>query len=326
MGATKDEQNIVFGYMPDCDGDRGNIVFWNEKTGKTEILAAQEVFALCVIAELTHLVYLDQIQVISGKPCTPPAAIAINDPTSMIIEEIAEAFGVKVARAEVGEANVVNLARNLREEGFIVRILGEGSNGGNITHPAAVRDPLNTVFALLKLLVIRDTEKKGLFHLWCSLSGQKKSYHEDFTFSDILETLPKWVTTSVYEDDAMLKIKTLDHSILKRKFQTVFLREWETKKKDLSEKWGFLHWIAISNNGTTQTEGLTDFGISGKGGLKIQFLDTEKKPIAYIWMRGSGTEPVFRILCDARGSNIEVERMLLSWLTAMVLEADEKIL
>lgn len=326
LGKTKEEQNIVFGYMPDCDGDRGNIVFWNEKTETTEILAAQEVFALCVIAELTHLVYLDQIEVVSGKPCTPPAAIAINDPTSMRIEEIAEAFGVKVARAEVGEANVVNLARNLREEGFIVRILGEGSNGGNITHPAAVRDPLYTVFALLKLLVIRDTEKKGLFHLWCSLSGQEKSYHEDFTFSDILETLPKWVTTSVYEDDAMLKIKTLDHSILKRKFQTVFLREWEEKKQDLSHNWGFSHWIAISNNGTTQTENITDFGISGKGGLKIQFLNREKKPIAYIWMRGSGTEPVFRILCDARGSNIEVERMLLTWLTAMVLEADEKIL
>lgn len=326
-GTTEEEKNIVFGYMPDCDGDRGNIVFWNEKSGKTEILAAQEVFALSVIAELTHLVYLDQIQVTQGKPCVPQAAVAINDPTSLRIEEIAEAFGVHVARAEVGEANVVNLARNLRENGYIVRILGEGSNGGNITHPAAVRDPLNTVFALIKLLVIRDTkEKKGLFHLWCTLSGNEKAYHDSFSFSDILETLPQWVTTSVYESDAMLKIKTLDHSNLKRKFQTVFLTSWESKKQELYEKWGFSEWIAISNNGTIQTEGLKDFGISGKGGLKIQFLGKDTKPLGYIWMRGSGTEPVFRILADARGNDIKVERMLLAWLTAMVLEADEKIL
>ena len=59
----------------------------------------------------------------------------------MRIEEIAEAFYASVYRAEVGEANVVNLARSLRDKGFTVPILGEGSNGGNITHPAAVRIP-----------------------------------------------------------------------------------------------------------------------------------------------------------------------------------------
>jgi phosphoglucomutase len=52
----------------------------------------------------------------------------------------------------------------LREKGYIVRILGEGSAGGNITHPSAVRDPLNTVMALVKLLSVRTkAEKKGLF-------------------------------------------------------------------------------------------------------------------------------------------------------------------
>ncbi len=317
-GRNPEEKNMLLGYVPDCDGDRGNIVYWNSKTEKAEILEAQEVFALCVIAELSHLKYLDKED--------KPIAVAINDPTSMRVESIASAFGAKVARAEVGEANVVNLARSLRERGYTVRILGEGSNGGNITHPAAVRDPLNTVFALLKMLVLRDEpSKRGLFHIWCSLSGQEEKYRADFTLADIMATLPAYVTTSVYEKDAMVDIKTADHAVLKRRFQAVFEREWKEKKDQLLARYGWASWTAICNNGTEQTENLADFGQSMRGGLKIQFFDTEKTPAAFIWMRGSGTEAVFRILADARGSDVSVERMLLAWLTSMVLEADRKI-
>ena len=325
-GTDESERNAVLGYMPDCDGDRGNIVIWNERKQKAEPLEAQEVFALSVIAELAHLAYLGHIRCETGKPSVPPAAVAINDPTSLRIEAIAAAFGCRVARAEVGEANVVNLARQLRKDGYIVRILGEGSNGGNITHPAAVRDPLNTVFALLKLLILRDSgDKKGLFHLWCTLSAQEAHYRTDFTLTDILATLPSFVTTSVYEKDAILKIHTKDHAQLKRNFQAVFLREWESRKAELAARYGYRSWSAVCNNGTVQTDNLADFGRSGTGGLKIQFLDADNRPAAYIWMRGSGTEPVFRILADARGNDVSVERMLLSWLTRMVLEADGEI-
>lgn len=325
-GKTDEERGASLGYVPDCDGDRGNIVYWNEKKNAACILEAQEVFALSVIAELTHLVYLGKTAVREGSPASPPVAVAINDPTSLRIEAIAKAFGVRVSRAEVGEANVVNLARELRREGFIVRILGEGSNGGNITHPAAVRDPLNTVFALLKMLILRDSgAKKGLFHIWCSLSGQEARYRDGFTLADIIETLPQFVTTSVYEKDAMLKISTVDHAALKRSFQQVFAREWESKKEELLRRMEITGWTAISNNGTKETVGIADFGVSGKGGLKVQFANRAGEPVAYIWMRGSGTEPVFRILCDAAGSDPANERMLLEWLTGMVLEADGKI-
>lgn len=325
-GKTSEERNILLGYVPDCDGDRGNIVFWNEHKKKAETLEAQEVFALSVIAELSHLVYLEHIHCESGKPAEPPVAISINDPTSLRIEAISSFFGSHVARAEVGEANVVNLARSLRNDGYIVRILGEGSNGGNITHPAAVRDPLNTVYALLKMLIIRDDgAKKGLFHIWCSLSGQEDAYKTDFTLSDIMTTLPPFVTTSVFEKDAMLKIHTTDHALLKKNFQKVFEKQWMQRASELHSLYGFETWTAVSNNGTKQTNDLTDFSSSGKGGLTVQFMDKNKKPAAFIWMRGSGTEPVFRILADARGKDVAVERMLLSWLTAMVLEADSKI-
>ncbi|HNY16461.1 MAG TPA: phosphoglucomutase [Treponemataceae bacterium] len=322
-GSTDEERAVSLGYMPDCDGDRGNIVCWNAAKGAAETLEAQEVFALSVIAELAHLAWAGTVSCTPGKAANPPVAVAVNDPTSLRIEAIARAFGARVARAEVGEANVVNLARRLRGEGAIVRILGEGSNGGNITHPAAVRDPLNTAFALIKLLLIRDANgKKGLFHIWCELSGQEGRYRDDFDLTDIRATLPLFVTTSVYEPEAMLAIKTADHALLKRNFQAVFLREWDNARAGFLADLGVASWQAIANNGTEETRGIADFGLSGKGGLKVQFLDSAGAPCAYIWMRGSGTEPVFRILADARGSDVSAERRLLSWLTAMVLEAD----
>jgi len=316
------KKDAILGYMPDCDGDRGNIVFWNEKESKAEVLKAQEVFALSVLSELAFLAY-------SGKTGeNAKIAVSVNDPTSMRIEEIAKAFGALVARAEVGEANVVNKARELRAEGYEVRILGEGSNGGNITHPAAVRDPLNSIFALIKLLAIKDsklsngTEKKGLFHLWCTLSNQEDKYKEDFSLIDVIETLPAYTTTGVSESRALLKIKTTDHAVLKSNYQKVFLAEWEENKSSLKEKYGICEYEAISNNGTKETRNVSDFSISGKGGLKILFKDAEKQNLAYIWMRGSGTEPVFRVLCDVKGNNSEMENDLLQWHSQMISKAD----
>ena len=317
------KKDAILGYMPDCDGDRGNIVFWNEKENKAEVLKAQEVFALSVLSELAFLAY-------SGKTGEgAKTAISVNDPTSMRIEEIASAFGTLVARAEVGEANVVNRARELRAEGYEVRILGEGSNGGNITHPAAVRDPLNSIFALIKLLAIKDSKtpdgsvKKGLFHLWCSLSNQEDKYKEDFSLIDVIETLPVYTTTGVSESRALLKITTTDHAVLKSKYQTVFENQWPTKKAYFEEKYGISEYEAICNNGTKETRNISDYSISGKGGLKILLKNNKKENLGFIWMRGSGTEPVFRVMCDVKGDNSEMEKELLQWHSEMILEADK---
>lgn len=310
---------VKLGYMPDCDGDRGNIVFWNEKSAKAEVLKAQEVFALSVLSELSYMKYLDGL---TGGKASDNLAVAANCPTSMRIDEICSSFGAKLFRAEVGEANVVNLARKKRDEGFTVRILGEGSNGGNITHPAAVRDPLNTIFALVKLLVLRDSDSsKGLFHIWCD--ARNLPYKNDFTLADVIETLPAYTTTGVAEERAILKIKTMDHSVLKGKFQKIFAEEWESKKAELSSKYGIENYEAVGTNGTEETRNLIDYSKNGKGGLKILFSDKAKNPVAYIWMRGSGTEPVFRVLCDVKGDKPEMERALLDWEREMILRGDE---
>jgi phosphoglucomutase len=39
-------------------------------------------------------------------------------------------------------------------------------------------------------------------------------------------------------------------------------------------------------------------------------------------MRGSGTEPVFRLMADVAGADRRAERELLEWQRAMISEAD----
>ena len=304
--------NVMLGYMPDCDGDRGNIVYWDEKQNKAVILKAQEVFSLSVLAELTYSIWKN-----AGDASFKPA-VAVNCPTSMRIDEICKVLGAQVFRAEVGEANVVNLAREKRSEGWNVRILGEGSNGGTITYPSSVRDPLNTVFAIIKLLMMRED---GLFEIWCKKAGIK--YNPDFTLNDVLESLPVYTTTGVSEPRAILKVKNTDHAKLKAAFQKAFEADWEAKKAELKKKYGIAGYEAVITNGTKETRDVTDYSLSGKGGLKIIFKDDAGSPLAFIWMRGSGTEPVFRIMCDVKGDNAEEEKALLEWETELIKQSDE---
>jgi phosphoglucomutase len=329
------DASFMLGYVPDCDGDRGNLVIWDDASpgGKARALEAQEVFALACVAELAHLVWTGELAYDENDNALTKAAIAVNDPTSMRIDRIAEAFGIPVFRAEVGEANVVGLARRLRKEGYIVRILGEGSAGGNITYPSAVRDPLSTVLAIVKLLSVSSSSSDqspvngGLFKIWCKKSGQVEKYHSNFSLADIIESLPYFVTTSAYSDDAILQIETKDHAVLKDRYQKVFLREWEQKKDELKTRYGFYRWEVIAYNGLEERREIKQFGEAGKGGLKICFLNEKGKEAAYIWMRGSATEPVFRIMADVdtqavTGSGEQIERDLLEWQRQMIMEAD----
>jgi phosphoglucomutase len=317
------DPSVMLGYMPDCDGDRGNLVFWDDRQGKTRILEAQEVFALACVAELAHLVWTGELTFDNKGNAMNKAAVAVNDPTSMRIDRIARAFDVSVFRAEVGEANVVGLARKLREQGYTVRILGEGSAGGNITHPSAVRDPIDTLLALIKLLTIRsEGERMGFFELWCDLSDQAEIYRPDFSLADIIAALPPFISTGTYTSEALLRVKTVDHGLLKKRYQEVFLREWETRKDQLKTRYGIGDWEACAYIGMEEKRGVSDFSSAGRGGLKIIFTNTAGHPSSCIWMRGSGTEPVFRVMADVEGQDPRMERDLIEWQRRMVTEAD----
>ncbi len=315
------DSSFIIGYVPDNDGDRGNIVYINTRTGKAEILQAQEVFALSVLGELAFT----YVRNTTGGRKTK-TAVAVNGPTSMRIDRIARFFGADVFRAEVGEANVVNLAEKLRKDGYTVRILGEGSNGGNITHPAKVRDPVNTLYAILKLLLYKDSSSgKNLFKLWCELSGSEDKYRDKFSLQDIIDTLPKFVTTSAYEKQAVMKIETKDHRILKERYESVFLKEWDKKREYLGKRFGITNWKEINYEGTEAKTGTGSEFRTGRatGGLKIIFTDSKGRETDYIWMRGSGTEPVFRVLADCEGEDTEREKWLLNWHREMIKQADK---
>ncbi len=313
----KQDSRYILGYVPDNDGDRGNLVYMNEKTEKAEILQAQEVFALAVLSELAFM-YLNK------NANSKPLAIAVNGPTSMRIDTIAETFGVKVFRAEVGEANVVNLAKELRKKGYLVRILGEGSNGGNITYPAAVRDPINTVFSVIKLLLFED-----LFNLWSELRGKNNEktaeYKGKYGISDILSTLPSFTTTNAYNDNAIMKITTTDHRLLKQRYEEIFLLDWEKNKDFLKSEFNIYTWREVNYEVQEEKSGFGQNFRSDleKGGLKIIFSDKKRLDTDFIWMRGSGTEPVFRIMADCMGENTKREERLLQWHRSMIERADK---
>ena len=375
--ARDSDAAFELGYVPDCDGDRGNLVYYNQNLKRAVALEAQEVFALSCIAELATMALEAreasgrQSQLVSKADESggePRVAIVVNDATSMRIERIARQFGAQVFRAETGEANVVALADSLRSQGWVVRILGEGSNGGNITHPSRVRDPLATLSAMLKLLRYKDkTTGKNPFEMW--LEASSVDYESamptsspgtdysrpDYCLSDIMATLPLWSTTSVFEERAMLRVASTNHAELKAAYQKVFLREWEQQKAALRERFGIESWRALATNGIFEKDVSSDFAQAGKGGLRIVFSghtgrlaahghnplrftttvepttaeagrvghDDSCKDIAFLWMRGSGTEPVLRIMADIDGGSSEDEAYLLDWQTRMVKEADK---
>jgi phosphoglucomutase len=323
------DPSYILGYVCDCDGDRGNLVYWDDKEQQVKIFGAQETFALACVAELSYLVWCGELRYDSKGNAITRTALAVNDPSSLRIDKIAKVFDVSLYRAEVGEANVVGLARKLRGQGFQVRISGEGSSGGTIIYPSSVRDPIDTLCAILKLLAIRegtDPSGMGLFEIWCDRSGQTEKYHNDFTLCDIIISLPVFATTGVTANDAVLKTKTKDQALLKEKYQKIFLRDWDNQKESFSEKYGISGWEAIAYNGMEERRGISGFGDAGQGGLKIEFLGSpelsgeKENKKAFIWMRGSGTEPVFRIMADAESPALE--RSLIDWQRRMVLEAD----
>jgi phosphoglucomutase len=105
------------------------------------------------------------------------------------------------------------------------------------------------------------------------------------------------------------------------------LREWEEQKNELKTRYGICCWEAIAYNGMNEKRNPVKFGEAGKGGFKISFKNSTGRDIAYIWMRGSATEPVFRIMADIEGSGEngrQFERFLLDWQRRMITDADKE--
>lgn len=285
------DSTFLFSYMPDNDGDRGNFVYLDDNKNPI-IIESQQLFSLMILASL----YNDRLIHPRKR-----IAICVNGPTSNRIDEIAKVYKAQVFRAEVGEANVVTLANEKRKEGFLANIMGEGSNGGNISYPSKVRDPLYTLIALARLIsnprIINDYRKRI----------NLKELPAPISFSDILKSLPTYTTTGAYDDLAKMQLKNelVDFKGFLSRYLDEFKNQWPSIKKDFN----LLSYKHIQYKGvdTLVDQDLSDI----KCGSKIELYDNEDDLVAWIWMRASGTEPVFRVCCDVKGDNLDLEQKLL---------------
>lgn len=298
------QDNTLWGFavVCDCDGDRGNMLFAipDDNYLKNRELCAQEVFALALKIELAWEQYIQQLKGSSNK-----IASVINGPSSLRCNIIAQQYGALLARSEVGEANVVARGAELRASGFSVPIVGEASNGGTIIYPSTVRDPLCTVLSMLKGLLWAEELQLGtdMIQIANNLPPASTTTTED--------TLAKFATPP------SMNFESLAHRIVsqieanKKIFYEVLQRH-NIHAKDYRIT-NFVNTTAI-NLEKSHVDSYTIFS----GGIALCFYDKkfvqEKNhiPLAYVWLRPSGTEPVIRVLADVLGSEMqEAERDLI---------------
>lgn len=323
---------VALGYVPDNDGDRGNLVF--PAGDQARILGGQDVFCLAVIAELSWLKALDITS-------TSPLAIVVNGPTSLRIDQIARAFGAQVFRAEVGEANVVAKAEELRADGWFVPIFGEGSNGGNITAPATIRDPISTIVSMLRLVSMSEQKVRsqsgqallpGGHPLLCALralNSESPMPEESIprTPADCFEalrvSLPEFSTTPVTSKRARINVGAIAHETLKQRVEALLpdrapeaigLLERQDETGSTWEIMNFEGTHCRPGTGNRDPQG------DGTGGFTVWFYGAQGSPFAFVWMRGSRTEPVFRVIADVTGSDDTREVALLEWFKSVITE------
>lgn len=314
----------VLGYVPDNDGDRGNLVYYDRRRGEARQLEAQEVFALSTVAELAWLVFTGEIAYDDHGDPSRRVAVVVNGPTSLRIDRIAERFGAELHRAEVGEANVVARARELRGEGVLVRMLGEGSNGGTITHPSAVRDPLHTIHAVLKLLYAgASDEGPSPLGIWLDRRGGDNQLAPS-DLPALIATLPRFTTTSAFEERAIMRIRCASHAVLKREVERLLSSQASEIVGSLPPDLEIRSYRLVNYERTIVRPGPGNRTGAERGGLKVELTDSSGVARAFLWMRGSGTEPVFRVMADVEGERPETEAALLGRLRDLVALADRR--
>ena len=297
------DPSFLLGYTPDNDGDRGNLVYIGRGRSAHD-LSAQTVFALVAAIELAHAVMEGHRKV----------AVAANGPTSLLIDEMAHRLGAEVFRADIGEANVVTLAEELRKDGYYVPLCGEGSNGGCIIHPSKVRDPMNSVMTIAKLWAV-----PGLFgFLTKALCGRKRRE----TLSSLLASFPRYYMTPAFSPDAVMRIRSTDFDALKDEYERMLTNEAEANMPD-----GAVSYEVRQYEGCHEEAGMgrEHRPCPSSGGYRVIFNAADGRPVASLWLSRSRTEPVVRVMADVRGGAGALHDRLLGWQRSMVERADRSL-
>ncbi|NIZ40080.1 hypothetical protein PVA45_00910 [Entomospira entomophila] len=268
------------GIVVDCDGDRGNLIYIDQK-GKAIALDAQTTFSLSVISSLIY----EQMR--GGSKL----GVVVNDATSLRIADITHALRAECHWAETGEANVLAKAKHLRDQGLNIPIAGEGSNGGTIIYPSTVRDPLTTVLALLNVLFLSHNMGSALVLLQQKLKVSPAAWG----VADLIDHLPQYATTSVVASDSLIQIKKTPFS-LKQRYLELLQQAWPQWQTDYTRV--SLHSFAVIHyEGIEQHAHLKEPAL---GGMRVHLCDRDSNVIVALWLRGSKTEPVLRLMVDCK--------------------------
>ena len=312
-------QKIIFGIGVDCDGDRGNLVLFNRNQ---EVFSpdAQSTFLLNVLSELAFL------ELFCPKAKQKKAVVG-NGATSDRIESICSLFDVQFFRSEVGEANIVSLAETLMEQGYFIRILGEGSNGGNIILPSTVRDPLNSIFSILKLIFLKNTKtNKSMLDVVrekLNVSKEVISDHPQYVLAEILSLYRHHQTTPSFSKAGIIKVNSEDQKKLKKNYERLFINDFQKKKTKLKKQFGITHFEIVNYEGIQTRIGEGNRTGNEDGGFKIKLMGKSGQ-VAFMWMRRSKTEPVFRVMVDIKGKKSHHDEFL-SWHQSLLKKADERL-
>jgi phosphoglucomutase len=122
-----------------------------------------------------------------------------------------------------------------------------------------------------------------------------------------------------------MRISTENHGALKERYERLFEKTWPAIKASLGENsYPATRWEIFNYEGILTRPGAGNRDKKGaqRGGLSVMLYNAENRPVAFLWMRGSGTEPVFRILVDVEGERPDIENLLLNKQREMITEAD----
>lgn len=297
------KKQILFGYTVDCDGDRGNLVIQvplQTNSLKTKVVTpdAQTTFAFSVLAELCYTATFT-------PKLLKKTAIVVNGPTSLRIDNLAKAFNVKVFRAEVGEINVVTLASKIKQQGYHVPILGEGSNGGSIIPPSTIRDPLSTAASLIKLMFLRYNNISLRDIAVKKLNAPKMllSMPLPYFLGALLPYLNTFTSTSVFESNALLSTNCSSQKNFKQIYSELFTQYWK-KHFAIFKKMGFSSYSFILYEQIETINSGEEINLFKKkhqpfeGGFKVSFYSSTKAELGFVWFRFSKTEPVLRLSAE----------------------------
>ena len=135
------EEKASVGFAQDPDADRLAIV---DELGN--YIGEEYTLVLCAMA------LMEARKDRSGGAVDQKPVFVVNLSTSRMIDDVAAHYGAEVARAAVGEANVVEVMKSLTADGRDVVLGGEGNGGVIWAEVTYVRDSLSGMALVLSLM------------------------------------------------------------------------------------------------------------------------------------------------------------------------------